>query len=145
MYKILYMYKNHFYLTKRIASTHNYMHRHLHMEREKPCIIHSAACSLVAKCNHECHQSGKLSRFKNLNTKRSQKSGGGTPPKQEIVFPVPKQTEFQLQGPGLPTEAPSTHQAQQTADSSSSASAATRHQPGVGTRSLLVSRTGAQR
>lgn len=72
------------------------------MEREKPCIIHSAACSLVAKCNHECHQSGKLSRFKNLNTKRSQKSGGGTPPKQEIMFPMPKQTEFLLQRQGFP-------------------------------------------
>lgn len=117
------------------------------MEREKTCIIHSAPCSLVAKCNHECHQSGKLSRFKNLNTKRSQKekkSGGGAPPKQEIVFPMPKQTEFLLQGPGLPTEAPSTHQAQQTADSSSSASAGTRHQPGVRTRSSLVSRPEAQ-
>lgn len=115
------------------------------MEREKPCIIHSATCSLVAKCNHECHQSGKLSRFKNLNTKRSQKnSGGGTPPKQEIVFPVPKQTEFLPQGPGLPIKAPSTLQALQPADRASSASAATRQQPGVGTRSPLVSRTGAR-
>lgn len=75
------------------------------MEREKPCIIHSATCSLVAKCNHECHQSGKLSRFKNLNTKRSQKTvGEALHPSKKLCFPCQNKLNSYPKGQGFPSK-----------------------------------------